>query len=103
MGSNDIYYRLTLRYSNGETSRFLLRQPLDTGRMTNHARFGVVRSTEGENGAETDVVLASLSDLSYIKTEKIDGKEIRQRVAGITSGLTGLDAGPDAYSTVEFI
>ena len=101
--ANDTYYRLTLRYSNGETSRFLLKQPIDPGRMTNHARFVVVRSSEGDGGVETDVLMASLSDLSYIKTEKIDSKEIRHRVAGITSGLGGLDAGPDAFSTVEFI
>jgi hypothetical protein len=104
MGINDNFYRLTLRYTSGETTRFIVREPLDTGRLTINARFVVVRSSEGESGGQTDVLVATLTDISYIKTEKIDSKELRHRVAGITSGIGGgLDAGPEAVSTVEFI
>ena len=104
MANNDSYFRLTLRYTSGETTRFVVRDPLDPGRLTNNARFVIVRSSDGESGEPSDVLMASLADLSFIKTEKIDSKELRHRVAGITSGIgAGLDLGPEAVSTVEFI
>lgn len=103
MGTNDDYYRLTLRYTSGEATKFIVREPIDPGRLTLTTRFVVVRSVHDETGEQTDVLMASLADLSYIKSEKIDAKELRHRVAGITSGLGGLDAGPDSVSTVEFI
>jgi hypothetical protein len=97
------FFRLSIRFTNGETARFVLRDPLDTTGVTEKTRFVLVR-TVGESSTVPETFLASFDDVSYMKTEYVEGKELRQRVAGITSGLAVEDnLGPDAISIVEFI
>jgi len=99
---SESYYRLSIRFTNGETTRFVLAEPIETASVTERTKFVLVRTT-GESGAP-ETFLASLGDVSFIKTEHVEGKELRQRVAGITSGLANDDqSGPGAVSTVEFI
>jgi hypothetical protein len=100
---NESYYRLSIRFTNGETARFVLREPLDTEGLTEKTRFVLVR-TVSETSTIPSTFLATLGDVSYIRTEYVEEKELRQRVAGITSGLAvDGNLGPDAISTVEFI
>jgi hypothetical protein len=97
------YYRLSIRFTNGETARFILREPIDTAGVTEKTRFVLVR-TVAESSSIPETFLASFDDVSYIKTEHVEGKELRHRVAGITSGLAGEgNLEPDAISIVEFI
>jgi hypothetical protein len=100
---NESYYRLSIRFTNGETAKFILREPIDTAGLTDTTRFVLVQTINASSSVP-DVFLASFADVSYLKTEQGEGKELRHRVAGITSGLAGEDSlGPDAISTVEFI
>jgi hypothetical protein len=100
---SESYFRLSIRFTNGETARFILREPIDTRGLTDKSRFILVHTVDGASEFP-ETFLASLGDVSYIKTEHVEGKELRQRVAGITSGLASEDSlGPDAISTVEFI
>lgn len=99
---SESYYRLSIRFTNGDTTRFFVSEPVDTASVTEKTKFVLVR-TVGESGV-SETFLASLADVSFIKTEHVEGKELRHRVAGITSGLAGDDtSAPDAVSTVEFI
>jgi hypothetical protein len=100
---SESYFRLSVRFTNGETARFIVREPIDTGGVTDKTRFILIR-TVNESSSHPETFLASLGDVSYIKTEHVEGKELRQRVAGITSALAGEgNLGPDAISIVEFI
>ena len=101
--SSDMYYRLIIRFTNGETLKFILREPLDTKGISDKTRFALVRTQDDVSDAP-NLFVANLSDVSFIKTERIDSKELRHRVAGITSGLGGEgDSAPNIVSTVEFV
>jgi hypothetical protein len=104
MSSSSNYYRLTIRFTNGETDRFILCEPIDTGQLSEKSRFALVRTHGSKSDGDTHMFLASLADVSFIKTEPIEAKDLRQRVAGITGslGIDGEDT-PNEISTVEFI
>ncbi len=102
--SNESLYRLTIRFTNGETVKFAVREPLDGGQITDKTRFAIVRSQRRDSDDPEQVFLASLADVSYIKTQQVEQKDLRHRVAGIT-GSIGFDEtdGPDAIATIQFV
>ena len=102
--STEPYFRLILRFTNGDSSTFILREPINTGALTEKSRFALVRSYTATSGEPTQVFLASLADISFIKTEQVDPKDKRHRVAGITGGLSSEDqTAPEAIATIEFL
>ena len=104
MSTNENYFRLTVRFTNGETSRFILREPIDTTQISDKSRFAVIRTYQSDPGVPPELFLASLADISFIKTDRIETKDMRHRVAGIASALTNdADALPNAMSTIEFL
>jgi hypothetical protein len=102
MNKSKSYYRLIIRFTNGETQRFIMREPIDTAGISDRTRYALVR-TLGPSSDIPDILLAALSDVSFIKTERIEGKELRHRVAGIASAVSTDEDVPDEVSTVEFV
>ena len=103
MSNSETYYRLIIRFTNGETEKFILREPVDTSRLSNTCRYVLVRAREDESDDPIQVFLACLDDVSYIKVSQIDAKETRHRVAGMTGAL-GIDENkPESIATVEFL
>ena len=104
MSSSDMFYRLIIRFSNGEIVKFIVREPFDTRQITDKTRFAIVRAKTGNTDEIAQVFLASLSDISYIKTQPVEPKELRHRGVGITNSV-GFEesAGPDAIATIDFI
>ena len=104
MSSSNHYYRLTIRFTNGETDRFVLCEPIDTGQLSEKTRFALIRTHDNTAEGVSQVFLASLDDVSFIKTEQIEAKDLRQRVAGITGSLNAEnDGNPSQISTIEFV
>ena len=99
-----MFYRLIIRFSNGEIVKFIVREPFDTRQITDKTRFAIVRAKQGNTDEIAQVFLASLSDISYIKTQPVEPKELRHRGVGITNSV-GFEesAGPDAIATIDFI
>ena len=104
MSNTDHYYRLTVRFTNGETDRFILVEPIETNQLSEKSRFALIRTHDNSSDGASQIFIASLSDISFIKTERIEAKDLRQRVAGIT-GMLGVegDGSPSAIPTIEFI
>ena len=102
MTNSDTYYRLTIRFSNGETEKFILRDPVDAGQITDTTRFVLVRSHTGLNHEMSQVFLASLADVSFVRIDRLDAKQMRQRVTGLTGSVDETD-GPEVVATVEFL
>lgn len=104
MSDSNNYYRLTIRFTNGETVRFILCEPIETSQLSEKSRFALVRTHGSNSDGDSRVFLASLADVSFVKTEQIEAKDLRQRVAGITGSLSVDGEGaPHEISTVEFI
>jgi hypothetical protein len=103
MSNQETFYRLTIRFTNGETEKFIVREPLDGHRLSEHSRFAVVRVHAEATGTISQVLVASLADVSYIRTAQIESKDIRQRVAGM-AGPFGDDGGaPEELASIEFV
>jgi hypothetical protein len=102
--SNGSYYRLSVRFTNGETERYIVREPIDGGKITDTTRFAIVRTRRENSDELQEVFVATLADVSFIKTQRIEEKDMRHRVAGIT-GSIGFDdhGGPETIATIEFI
>jgi hypothetical protein len=97
------YHRLIIRFTNGETVKFVLREPVDTSRISMSSQFVLVRSSEEGAEGPGQIFLASLKDVSYLKVEPLSAKDLRHRVTGMAAGSVDESSGPDAVSTVEFI
>ena len=97
------FHRLIIRFTNGETVKFIVREPVDTSRIAVSSQFVLVRSHEEEaSGDPAQVFLASLKDISYLKVERVSAKDLRSRVTGM-AGVLEEASGPEMVSTVEFI
>jgi hypothetical protein len=101
--ADETYYRLIIRFTNGETQKFVLHESVDTRHLSEKARFVLVRSRHAGTDASDQVFLASLDDVSYIKVDRIEAKDLRHRVAGIAAGVLDEPGAPETVSTVEFL
>jgi hypothetical protein len=102
--SNGSYYRLIIRFTNGETEKFVVRQPIQGGQISDRTRFVVVHARRPDSEEMEQVFVANLSDVSYVRTQRVEQKDMRHRVAGITGSIGFDDAsGPEAIATFEFV
>lgn len=104
MDNPEFYYRLMIRFTNGETLKFVTREPVDASDISDRTRFAIVRVHHHESPENAQLFIANFSDISYVKSERLDPKDIRHRVAGITGSLGSDDAAaPEDVATVQFI
>jgi hypothetical protein len=70
-------HRLTIRFTNGETLLYTVRDALHAEDIPASVRFVVISSFECES-PETcaEIVLLNLNDISYIKTEHVTQEEL---------------------------
>ena len=103
MSNEEIFYRLTIRFTNGETEKFIVRDALDSQQLSDHTRFAIVRVQVETTGTIRQVLVAAMSDVSYIRTLQLETKDIRQRVAGIAGSLGDEPGGPEELASIEFV
>ena len=103
MSNEEIFYRLTIRFTNGETEKFVVREPVEAHRLSEHTRYAVVRVHVETTGTIRQVLVAAMSDVSYIRTAQLEVKDIRHRVAGIAGTLGDEPGGPEELASLEFI
>lgn len=72
-------HRLTIRFTNGETFVYTVRDPLHAEDIPANARFAVIHSYQCEPPQQcTEVVLLNLNDISYIRTEHVTETELQR-------------------------
>ncbi|HQR40261.1 MAG TPA: hypothetical protein PLF26_17895 [Blastocatellia bacterium] len=103
MSNEETFYRLTIRFTNGETEKFIVRDPLDSHRLSEHPRYAIVRVHVETTGSIRQVLMAAMSDVSYIRTSQLENKDIRQRVAGIAGSMGDEPGGPEELASLEFV
>ena len=102
----EILYKLIIRFNNGEKIGYLTTELLSTAALSPDTRYAIVTSCSIQNPAEcTEVTVLNLSDIAYIKSEKITLEELaaERRTAGLRSPTSGDEHQPKAVSHVKFI
>jgi hypothetical protein len=75
-------HRLTIRFTNGETLLYTVRDPLHAEDIPANVRFVVISSYLCEPPERcTEIILLNLNDISYIKTEHVTEEELTQETA----------------------
>ena len=101
---NQSYYRLSIRFTNGEVERFVTHEPIDGARITERTRYAIVRTRRRDADDMDQVFVACMDDVSFVKTQRLDQKELRHRVTGMTGLTPGDDPdGPELIATIEFV
>ena len=99
-------YKLVVRFSNGEKINYVTTEPIATTSLTSDLRYALVTSCSIQDPAEcTEVNLINLSDVAFIKSEKITLEELasERRTAGLNSNFSGEGHQPKSISQVKFI
>ena len=97
------YYRLVIRFTNGETQKFVVNEPIDGAQISDRTRYAIVRTRRLEGEPIDEVFVASFADMSYVKTQLIAEKDLRHRVAGLTGSVGFDEPSMDAFSTIQFV
>ena len=100
----DNFYRLSIRFTNGEVERFVVREPIDGGQITDRTRYAIVRTQRRDSDDLEQVFVACMDDVSYVKTQRLEQKELRHRVTGMAGALTPDEpGGPETVATIQFV
>ena len=72
-------HRLTIRFTNGETFVYTVREALHAEDIAAEHRFVVIHSYKYDSPQECDeIVLLNLNNISYIKTEHVTEAELQR-------------------------
>jgi hypothetical protein len=72
-------HRLTIRFTNGETFVYTVRDALHAEDIAAQHRFAVIHSYKYETPKECEeIVLLNLNNISYIKTEHVTEAELER-------------------------
>ena len=72
-------HRLTIRFTNGETFIYTVREALHAEDIGADHRFAVIHSYKYESPEECqEIVLLNLNNISYIKTEHVTEAELER-------------------------
>lgn len=99
-------FRLILRFSNGETISYIVREPIDASKLAPESKYALITSYSAQDSSQcTDVTLINLRDLTFLKTERVtlDQLASERRMAGIRSGSPQDDRALKAISEIKFI
>lgn len=76
-GDDGFHYRLTIRFTNGETMLYTMRELLHAQDISGDVRFVIVSSYLCETPERCDeILLLNLNDVSYIRTKDISLAEL---------------------------
>jgi hypothetical protein len=100
---NDSYYRLSIRFTNGEVERFIMREPIDGSQIHDRTRYAIVRTQRRDSDDPDQVFVACMDDVSYVKTQRLEQKELRHRVTGITGSIVEDHDEPETVATIQFV
>ena len=103
MDNHHSFYRLSIRFTNGEVERFVMRQPIDGTQINDRTRYAIVRTMRRDSDDPEQVFVACMDDVSYVKTQRLEQKELRHRVTGITGSIAEEQDGPETIATIQFV
>jgi hypothetical protein len=98
-------HRLTIRFTNGETLIYTVREALHAEDIPSNMRFVVISSFHCETPEQcSEIILLNLNDISYIKTEHITEEELtREDSTRRETELRSNTISPRRLSRIGFI
>ena len=103
----DPLFKLTIRFSNGETVCHFVDKMIDTNSVNPEARYALISSISCQNPSEcTDVSVVTLRDVSFLKTERVTLAQLstERRMAGMRGATPSADDSiPKTLSQIRFV
>jgi hypothetical protein len=99
-------HRLTIRFTNGETLLYTVRDALHAEDISTAVRFVVISSFQCESPEKcSEIVLLNLNDISYIKTEHVTEEELSREASTMreTELRSNTISSPQRLSRIGFI
>lgn len=81
-------FKLVLRFGNGETANYLVREPIDARVITAEMRYALISSFSLQNPSQlSDIMVVNLRDVTFLRTERVTLSKLagERRKAGIRS------------------
>lgn len=108
MELKDPLFKLSVRFGNGETIRFISDSPVDASRLSAETKYAILTSISVDDPSDcTDTMVINLRDVTFIKTEKVTLEQLtsERRMAGIrTVGAPAVDDRmPKTISHIKFV
>lgn len=102
----DPLFRLTVRFSNGETLQHVMTEPIESRMISPEIRYAVISSYSCQNPSTcTDTTLVNLRDVSFIKTERVTLEQLasEHRIGIRSAGASGDDRLPKNLAQIKFV
>lgn len=101
----DPLFRLTVRFSNGETVQHMMTDPLDSRMITPEIKYAIVSSYSCQNpSVGVEVAVINLRDVSYIKSERVTLDQLAgEHRIGIRSAAVGDDRLPKHLAQIKLV
>lgn len=90
----DPLFRLTVRFTNGETLQQVMTDPVDSRMITPEIKYAVISSFSCQNPSLcTDIIVVNLRDVTFIKTERVTLEQLasEHRIGIRSAGVSGSD------------
>ena len=102
----DPLFRLTIRFSNGETVTHMMTDPLEPRVIAPELKYAIVSSYSCQNpNTGVEVAMINLRDVSYIKTERVTLEQLagEHRIGIRSAGVGGDDRLPKFLAQIKFV
>jgi len=103
----DPLFRLTIRFTNGETLQQVMTEPLDARMIAPETKYAVVSTYLCLNPSLcTDTIVVNLRDVTFIKTERVTLEQLaaEHRIGIRSAGAPGTDDRlPKNLAQIKFI
>lgn len=103
----DPLFRLTIRFTNGETLQQVMSDPLDSRIIIPETKYAVISTFSCQNPSVcSEVIVVNLRDVTFIKTERVTIEQLasEHRIGIRSSGVTGADDRlPKNLAQIKFI
>ena len=90
----DPLFRLTIRFTNGETLQQVMTDPLDSRVITPETKYAVISTFTCLNpNVCSEVIVVNLRDVTFIKTERVTLEQLasEHRIGIRSAGISGAD------------
>lgn len=98
-------FKLIVRFGNGETANYLVREPIDSRMITAEMRYALISSFSLQNPNQlSDFTVVNLRDVTFLRTERVTLNKLagERRKAGIRSD-SPQDSVPKTLSLLKFV
>lgn len=102
----DPLFKLTIRFSNGETVQHVMTDPIDARMIAPETKYALISTFSCQNPSLcTETIVVNLRDVSFIKSERVTLEQLasEHRIGIRSAGVSGDDRLPKNLATLKFV